>query len=462
MLKILIVDDDALTRKGIRMLMPWARHHMEIIGECANGKEALAFLLENKVDLILVDLDMPVMGGMTFIKTASKLYPELNYVVLTIHTEFEHIQNALRSGAIDYIAKTQFDKENFDQILDRIHANIMRKNTVLAGSSGIKWKESKILYPFIYALVTMDLETDEHIFKFWEINGLSEKKDIYELTSGVWVFTEQMESFLFPECFPSTMLLRISDVSDMTFAQLGKLLRRFVNDRFFYEYQPVKAINDKHAYELYEEESIQDTETIERLKKEWLSLNWVYENELFDKITFDLKSSKLKTSSLYHLLLALESVWNCAYSELTGETISLPPIFHSWQEVEDWLIQVYKKTDLFQSQGKYSASIVRSVLNAKSYVDSHYNETIDTNEAARNAGMSYGYFSRCFHEIVGLSFIDYCTQVRIEHAKQQLENTDKSIQEIAFSVGYNDEKYFSRTFKKLTGLVPSDYRKGCK
>lgn len=460
MLKILIVDDDALTRKGIRMLMPWARHQMEIIGESANGKEALDFLKENKADLVLVDLDMPVMDGMTFIKTASELYPELNYVVLTIHTEFEHIQGALRCGAIDYIAKTQFDKENFDQILARIHAGIIRKNSVFAGSLGINWKESKILYPSVYALVTMEPDTDEHIFQFWELNGLSGRKDLYELMGGVWVFTEQKESFAFPDNFPNTMLLRILDVSDMTFAQLGRLLRRFMNDRFFYEYQPIKAVNDKHAYELYEEETIQSEETVERLKKDWLSLNWVHENELFDRITFDLKNSRLKTSTLYHLLLALESVWNCAYSELTGETISLPPLFHNWQEVEDWLIQVYQKTDFFQSQGKYSANVIRSILNVKSHVDAHYSETMDTTEAARSAQMSYGYFSRCFHDIVGVSFIDYCTQVRMEHAKQQLENTDKSIQEIAFSVGYNDEKYFSRTFKKLTGLIPSDYRKG--
>ncbi len=462
MLKILIVDDDALTRKGIRMLMPWAKHHMEIIGESANGKEALAFLQEHDVDLVLVDLDMPVMDGMTFIRAASELYPELNYVVLTIHTEFEYIQNALRSGAIDYIAKTQFDKENFDQILERIHANIIRKTSALAGSSGMKWKESRILYPSIYALVTVELETDQHIFEFWEQNSLSGRKDIYELLGGVWVFTHQKESFVFPDSFPGTMLLRILDVSDMTFAQLGKLLRRFMNDSFFYEYHPGKTVHVKHAYELHEEEEIQNTETLERLKKEWLSLNWVYENELFDRITFDLKNSRLKTSTLYHLLLALESVWNSAYSELTGQTLSLPPVFHNWQEVEDWLIQVYKRTDFFQSQAKYSSNIIRSILNVKSYVDTHYSETVDTTEAARNAQMSYGYFSRCFHDIVGVSFIDYCTQVRIEHAKQYLENTDKSIQEIAFSVGYNDEKYFSRTFKKLTGLVPSDYRKGCK
>ena len=110
MLKILIIDDDALTRKGIQTLMPWNAHNMEIIGEASNGKNALEFLADHDVDLVLVDLDMPIMDGMTFIEQAKSLYPNLNYVVLTIHNEFEYIQNALRMGAIDYIAKTQFDK----------------------------------------------------------------------------------------------------------------------------------------------------------------------------------------------------------------------------------------------------------------------------------------------------------------------------------------------------------------
>lgn len=142
------------------------------------------------------------------------------------------------------------------------------------------------MYPSVYALVTMELDTDEHIFRFWELNGLSGRKDIYELMGGVWVFTEQKESFAFPDNFPNTILLRILDVSDMTFAQLGKLLRRFMNNRFFYEYRPVKAVNDKHAYELYEEETIQNEETVERLKKDWLSLNWVYENAAASTISW--------------------------------------------------------------------------------------------------------------------------------------------------------------------------------
>lgn len=73
--------------------------------------------------------------------------------------------------------------------------------------------------------------------------------------------------------------------------------------------------------------------------------------------------------------------------------------------------------------------------------------------------MSYGYFSRCFHDIIGQSFSEYCISVRMKEAQLLLKNTDDSIQSIAFSVGYHDEKYFSRLFKKVTGLSPSEYRK---
>lgn len=457
MLKILIIDDDMLTRKGIQMLMPWKKHHMEIVGECANGQEALDFLHEHPVDLALVDLDMPVMDGMTFIEKASALYPELNYVVLTVHTEFEYIQGVLRAGAIDYIAKTQFDKENFDQILDRITSSVQKKTA--ASVSSLKWRECKILYPSIYALITVEEENEEPISQFLELNNLSGQSNLYELLPGVWVFPSEQTSFLFPDTFSNTMLLRIWDVPDMTYTELGKLLRAYVTNLFFYDYRPLHAINEKHAYELQEKISIHRAEHIDALKKEWLSLGWVHENSLFDQIRFDLKNIQLKPATLYHLLLSLENVWNSSYSELTGNVIQLPPVFHNWDEVEHWLLDVYEKTNYFQSDSKYSSTVIRNILNVKNYVDHHYAESIDSAEIARSAQMSYGYFSRCFHDIIGCSFSDYCCQVRIDQAKNLLHHTDRTIQEIAFQTGYNDEKYFSRLFKKMAGMSPSEFRK---
>lgn len=127
--------------------------------------------------------------------------------------------------------------------------------------------------------------------------------------------------------------------------------------------------------------------------------------------------------------------------------------------MEDWLILLYEKTNYFRFSSKYSDAVVRSILNVKNYIDTHYTEQIDTTEIARNAQMSYGYFSRCFHDIVGVSFSDYCIRLRMECARKLLTTTGKSIQEISFQTGYRDEKYFSRLFKKMTGKSPSEYRR---
>ena len=73
--------------------------------------------------------------------------------------------------------------------------------------------------------------------------------------------------------------------------------------------------------------------------------------------------------------------------------------------------------------------------------------------------MSRSYFSQCFHEICGCSFVDYLRRVRVEKAKKYLSHTSLSLQQIAEQTGYDDEKYFNRVFRKSTGMLPSEYRK---
>lgn len=457
MLKILIIDDDILTRKGIQMLMPWAAHNMEIVGEASNGKEALAFLAQHPdIDLALVDLDMPVMDGTAFIQAASSLYPKLSYVVLTVHMEFEYVQQILRLGAIDYISKTQFDEENFDEILDRIQAGIAKKNTLT--ESFADWKKSKILSDWIYALISIQQENSSIIQGFETLNGLS-PEHIHGFNDNIWIIQTEKTKFLFPENFSNTMLLEISDVYEMTYSHLGRLLNRYLKEQFFYDYRPVLEVNHKHAYELEETPFIEDEKTFEFMKEEWSSLNWVHENGLFDQFRLSLKNCRLKPSQLYHFLLNLEIIWNSSYCSSGAEPVTLPPSFSNWQEVEEWLTHIYEKSQLFCSDAKYSADVIKNIQSAKIYIDQHYSSTLSATEIARTSGMSYSYFSRCFHDVIGESFSDYCTHVRISHAKQMLLNTGKSIQEIAFSVGYQDEKYFSRIFKKVTGTSPSDFRK---
>ncbi|MGO4269761.1 response regulator, partial [Paenibacillus sp. TAF58] len=124
MIKVMIVDDDKLVRKGLISAMPWHDFDMEVVGEASNGEKALEFIAANAVDLLLTDLAMPVMSGIELLKIVRKQYPSIYTVVLTFHQDFEYIQEALRLGAIDYIAKVQLEKERFEEVLERIYKRI--------------------------------------------------------------------------------------------------------------------------------------------------------------------------------------------------------------------------------------------------------------------------------------------------------------------------------------------------
>ncbi|TVY03089.1 response regulator transcription factor [Cohnella terricola] len=127
MIKVLVVDDDHLVRRGFISMMPWSQHGMEVVGEASNGLKALEFLQEHSVDLLIVDLLMPIMSGMELMREVRKLYPSLHIVVLTFHQEFEYIQESLRLGAVDYITKLELENEQMDSVLERISQRVLEK-----------------------------------------------------------------------------------------------------------------------------------------------------------------------------------------------------------------------------------------------------------------------------------------------------------------------------------------------
>lgn len=142
MIKVLVVDDDRLVRKGIISAMPWRNFGMEVIGEASNGSNALEFLETCEVDLLLTDLAMPVMTGIELMREVRKRYPYVHIVVLTLHQDFEYIQEALRLGAIDYIAKVQLEQEKFDEVLERIATRIRTSRPMRNGREALETNNS--------------------------------------------------------------------------------------------------------------------------------------------------------------------------------------------------------------------------------------------------------------------------------------------------------------------------------
>lgn len=96
---------------------------------------------------------------------------------------------------------------------------------------------------------------------------------------------------------------------------------------------------------------------------------------------------------------------------------------------------------------------------AKKYLIEHYEEDISLALVAEVVKVTPSYLSTLFTKYEKCGFIDYLNQYRVEQAKIFLSDTGLKTYEVAFRVGFRDEKYFSRVFKKITGLNPSEYRK---
>ena len=110
MIRVLIVDDQALIREGLSLMLD-LYGEIEIAGEASNGKEAIEFVEREEVDVILMDIRMPVMDGVEATKVIKEKHPNIKIIILTTFNEDEYIFKGLKNGADSYILKDVSSKE---------------------------------------------------------------------------------------------------------------------------------------------------------------------------------------------------------------------------------------------------------------------------------------------------------------------------------------------------------------
>lgn len=117
-IKVLIADDHKLVREGLRLMLEGCKD-VKIVGEAANGKEAIELALAKKPDVVLMDIEMPLMNGLDATESIKRKMPDCHIFVLTGHKADEYVVEAIRRGASGYALKTLSNEELLD-ILRRV------------------------------------------------------------------------------------------------------------------------------------------------------------------------------------------------------------------------------------------------------------------------------------------------------------------------------------------------------
>lgn len=456
MIRVLIVDDDKLVRKGLISAMPWQQFEMEVVGEANNGENALKFMESNPVDLLMTDLSMPVMSGIELMRIVRERYRQVKIVVLTLHQDFEYIQEALRLGAIDYIAKIQLEKEQFEEVLGRVSRLMKQKEP---GSTrpdpDSSWEREGINTLQLCYILNPSADAAE--------SGQVPPSAV-EAEPGVWYWHDEEAgdggTEAEPEYQPGPGVARVtlSGLEGLDRKTILQVIRSYKKHDLFYDYEPSSPVSYVDARELVNRDSAEQSPSMDSIRDRWSGTEWIYEDRLFYRLLQELKGMRLPSVRLIRIFISLSDEWNRLYRPTLEEPITMEDYYPSWYSFELWLAGARDQIRLAGAKQQFSLEIRSSLDKAMNLARQNLSQSISTGEIAQLVNMSSSYFSQCFKQYTGQSFADYVRVTRMEQAKSLLRNTSRTIQWIAEQCGYNDEKYFSRLFREQVGLLPSEYR----
>ena len=128
MLKTFLVEDEVVIREMIKKMIPWEQYGFELAGEAADGEMALPLILKSKPDLLITDIKMPFMDGLTLCRLVKKELPDIRIVILSGYDDFNYAKQAISIGVEDYLLKP-ITKNAFIERLEEIHNRYEHEKT---------------------------------------------------------------------------------------------------------------------------------------------------------------------------------------------------------------------------------------------------------------------------------------------------------------------------------------------
>jgi len=504
---IVIADDEQLERMVLRQALEDYLGGRCIVRVAANGREAVEIALLAGADLAILDIEMPGMNGLEAARTILKKLPDCKIIMLTAYSEFEYARKAISLGSADYLLKPCAD-EDLHRALDRILIQIDRRRAgevekersierIQTLSTQI---EEQIVRTVMGGHITPEyiiaqmknygVEFCNGVFAILYSNISSDKDIVSALKSGVW--PEHIHPFLY--CYDGKVyIVNVSDHEDVdcsavTAAQLtvlsgaartlwGHPLFAAVGKRFSnIQYAQLSCLQAQIALgRCTSDHPISICEDGETEPSEFTD-NPIINSVLFGDIEEICRVASSFVSSLFAQQLELEAIMSQLnfYLAKTVQSLRLQtglpvsdiviPMAAGQMDMEDLKQNVASRLChladqlLAQAEAKDAGQLQKVKGEIEKYVARHYHEDIFLPGIARAMNYSSAYFSKLFKQCFQRNFITYLTDVRIQAAKDMIQNTDMTIREIGEKAGYKDPNYFTKVFRKVVGTSPSEYR----
>ena len=130
-LRVLLVDDEIMIREGFKRLFDWEAHDCEVVGEAADGMEALAKIDTLRPDIVIMDINIPIMNGLKVIQLSRLKHPNAAFVIVSGYDDFSYCREALRLQITDYILKP-VNYEEFGTCIDNLKISLFEQQVSVA------------------------------------------------------------------------------------------------------------------------------------------------------------------------------------------------------------------------------------------------------------------------------------------------------------------------------------------
>jgi two-component system response regulator YesN len=404
--KLFIIDDEYDVIEGIRDSVNWNEYNIEMCGGAGNGEEALKKIIDVRPDILIVDMNMPVMGGIELMEKIRAAGIDAEFIILSGHDDFNYAQKAINLGAAEYLLKPCHIEGILNAVLN-VRELLEERKT-----------QEKLL--------------DQYKAQFR--NNAATLKDLLltRLLDG--------KTLIGDDVLQEEIHLYGIFLLDMRFTVV---LYKTDNDTYNHRLVPI-------IREEFEKEELPNEVLI--YKGVITSIcSTAFSREIFDRIFHRILREAGERFSL-HMTIAVGH-----------EVIDPDELPSCYKKCRDMLNTesflgideiVYHDDSVKNKKAKTNKLIEASI----DYIKGHYAEDIKLETVAKKIFITSCYLSILFKQTTGINFLDYLHRYRIQISKGLLKDIRHKVYEVAGMVGYQDEKYFSRTFKKFTGLSPRQYR----